>query len=68
MIMQLGDEVLVRKVAKGRFTLDSAHPERTNHLMVSTVTGIAPFVSYTCEPCSRTGKKASLRATTNYFC
>jgi ferredoxin--NADP+ reductase len=44
--MQPGDEVLVRKVAKGRFTFDPAHPELTNHLMVSTVTGIAPFVSY----------------------
>lgn len=44
--MQLGDEVLLRKVAKGRFTFDSAQPERKNHLMVSTVTGVAPFVSY----------------------
>jgi ferredoxin/flavodoxin---NADP+ reductase len=44
--LQLGDKVLVRKVAKGRFTLDCAHPERTNHFMVSTVTGVAPFVSY----------------------
>ena len=44
--LQLGDEVLVRKVAKGRFTLDFAQPNRTNHLLVSTVTGIAPFVSY----------------------
>ena len=44
--LQLGDEVLVRKVAKGRFTFDTAQPERTNHLMVSTVTGVAPFVSY----------------------
>ena len=44
--LQLGDEVLVRKVAKGRFTLDAAQPQRTNHLMVSTVTGVAPFVSY----------------------
>ena len=44
--MQLGDEVLLRKVAKGRFTFDSASPERTNHFMVSTVTGVAPFVSY----------------------
>jgi ferredoxin--NADP+ reductase len=41
-----GDEVLLRKVAKGHFTLDRTHPERTNHFMVSTVTGIAPFVSY----------------------
>jgi ferredoxin/flavodoxin---NADP+ reductase len=44
--LQLGDEVLVRKSAKGRFTLDRAQPGRTNHLMVSTVTGVAPFVSY----------------------
>ena len=44
--LQLGDEVLLRKVAKGRFTLDTQQPGRTNHLMVSTVTGIAPFVSY----------------------
>lgn len=44
--LQLGDEVLVRKVPKGRFTLDTEQPERTNHLMVSTVTGVAPFVSY----------------------
>lgn len=44
--MQLGDEVLLRKVAKGRFTLDTEQPQRTNHLLVSTVTGVAPFVSY----------------------
>src|SRR5437879_8938776 len=41
--LQLGDEVLMRKVPKGRFTLDTKRP---NHLLVSTVTGIAPFVSY----------------------
>jgi ferredoxin--NADP+ reductase len=44
--LQLGEEVLMRKAAKGRFTLETSHPERTNHLMLSTVTGIAPFVSY----------------------
>ena len=44
--LQPGDEVLLRKVAKGRFTLDVTQPERTRHLMLSTVTGIAPFVSY----------------------
>jgi len=44
--MQLGDELLLRKVAKGRFTFAGASPERTNHFMVSTVTGVAPFVSY----------------------
>ncbi len=40
-----GDELLMRKVPKGRFTLD-VKSGRTNHLLVSTVTGVAPFVSY----------------------
>ena len=44
--MQLGDEVLLRKTAKGLFTFDPNQPGRTNHFMVSTVTGVAPFVSY----------------------
>ena len=43
--LQLGDQLLMRKVAKGRFTLDTGSG-RTNHLLVCTVTGIAPFVSY----------------------
>jgi ferredoxin--NADP+ reductase len=40
-----GDALLCRKIAKGRFTLD-LRSGRTNHLLVSTVTGIAPYVSY----------------------
>lgn len=40
-----GDEVTMRKAAKGRFTLDTGLG-RTNHLLICTVTGIAPFVSY----------------------
>src|SRR6266478_858217 len=40
-----GDQLSMRKVAKGRFTLDT-QSGRTNHLLLSTVTGIAPFVSY----------------------
>jgi ferredoxin--NADP+ reductase len=44
--LQQGDEVLMRKVPKGRFTLDTSRAERKNHLMLSTVTGVAPFVSY----------------------
>lgn len=44
--LQLGDEVLMRKVPKGRFTLDTSQPGRKKHLMLSTVTGVAPFVSY----------------------
>ena len=35
----------MRKSAKGLFTLDQKSG-RTNHFMVSTVTGVAPFVSY----------------------
>ena len=43
--LQPGDTLLCRKLAKGRFTLD-LRSGRTNHLLISTVTGIAPFVSY----------------------
>ena len=43
--LQSGDELLMRKVPKGRFLLET-HTGRTNHLLVSTVTGVAPFVSY----------------------
>jgi ferredoxin/flavodoxin---NADP+ reductase len=43
--LQVGDEVLTRKIPKGRFTLDTTRG-RTNHLLVCTVTGVAPFVSY----------------------
>ena len=40
-----GDTLLMRKAAKGRFTLDTKSG-RKNHLLLCTVTGIAPFVSY----------------------
>jgi ferredoxin/flavodoxin---NADP+ reductase len=40
-----GDTLLCRKIAKGRFTLDLSSG-RNKHLLVSTVTGIAPYVSY----------------------
>ena len=43
--LKVGDQVLMRKSAKGLFTLDQKSG-RTNHFLVSTVTGIAPFVSY----------------------
>jgi ferredoxin/flavodoxin---NADP+ reductase len=43
--LQVGDTMLCRKISKGRFTLD-LKSGRTNHLLLSTVTGIAPFVSY----------------------
>ena len=43
--LQVGDAVLMRRKAKGVFNLDvkSGH---THHFLVSTVTGIAPFISY----------------------
>ncbi len=43
--LNIGDTLFCRKIAKGRFTLD-LRSGRTQHLLVSTVTGIAPFVSY----------------------
>jgi ferredoxin/flavodoxin---NADP+ reductase len=43
--LQTGSELLMRKAAKGRFTLDLTSA-RKNHLLVSTVTGLAPFTSY----------------------
>ena len=42
--LQPGDPLLMRKVPKGRFSLDTQNG-RTNHLLISTVTGVAPFVS-----------------------
>jgi ferredoxin/flavodoxin---NADP+ reductase len=43
--LQAGELVLMRKVAKGKFTLD-VESGRKHHLLVSTVTGVAPFVSF----------------------
>jgi ferredoxin/flavodoxin---NADP+ reductase len=40
-----GETLSCRKIPKGRFTLDTKSG-RANHLCISTVTGIAPFVSY----------------------
>jgi ferredoxin/flavodoxin---NADP+ reductase len=40
-----GAELLMRKIPKGKFTLQSQNG-RNNHLLVSTVTGVAPFVSF----------------------
>ena len=43
--LKTGEKLLMRKAPKGRFTLD-VQGSRTNHLLLSTVTGVAPFVSY----------------------
>src|SRR5579863_1252503 len=40
-----GDEITLRKFAKGNFTLDLSG-KRSNHFLIATVTGVAPFVSY----------------------
>jgi ferredoxin/flavodoxin---NADP+ reductase len=43
--MDQGAPLLLRRFAKGRFTLD-LRSGRKNHLLLATVTGIAPYVSY----------------------
>ena len=43
--LQVGSELLMRKAAKGRFTMHLTGAQ-TKHLLVSTVTGLAPFLSY----------------------
>lgn len=43
--LQPGDKLLMRKVAKGKFTLDT-ESGRKHHLLICTVTGVAPFVSF----------------------
>jgi ferredoxin/flavodoxin---NADP+ reductase len=43
--LQPGDSLSVRKAAKGLFTLDTRSGHK-NHFLISTVTGVAPFVSY----------------------
>jgi ferredoxin/flavodoxin---NADP+ reductase len=43
--LQVGDELLMRKIPKGRFTLENKGG-RNKHLLVSTVTGVAPYISY----------------------
>jgi ferredoxin--NADP+ reductase len=43
--LQVGDRVSLRKLAKGRFTLDLKSGHK-NHLLLGTVTGVAPYVSY----------------------
>ena len=40
-----GDEILTRKIPEGHFTLNTASG-RQNHLLISTGTGVAPFVSF----------------------
>jgi ferredoxin--NADP+ reductase len=43
--LSVGSKLFIRKVAKGRFTLD-LQSGRKRHLLLSTVTGVAPFVSF----------------------
>lgn len=42
---QVGDHISMRKVARGSFTLDLSSG-RSNHFLIATVTGVAPYVSY----------------------
>ena len=59
--LQLRDTMLCRKVAKGRFTLD-VRSGRTQHLLLATVTGIAPFVSYVRTRVQRLAKREQSHA------
>jgi ferredoxin--NADP+ reductase len=43
--LPVGAYISLRKAAKGRFTLDVKSGHK-NHLLLSTVTGIAPYISY----------------------
>jgi ferredoxin--NADP+ reductase len=43
--LETGTELLLRRFAKGRFTLD-LKSGRKNHLLLATVTGVAPYVSF----------------------
>ncbi len=43
--LQVGEEMSMRKIAKGRFTLDLKSGHHA-HLLLATVTGIAPYISY----------------------
>lgn len=43
--LRAGDQLLMRKIPKGKFSLEMGN-SRKNHLLISTVTGVAPFVSY----------------------
>jgi ferredoxin/flavodoxin---NADP+ reductase len=43
--LQKGHTLSVRRIAKGRFTLD-LRSGRKNHFLLATVTGVAPYVSY----------------------
>jgi ferredoxin--NADP+ reductase len=43
--MEKGTPLLLRRFAKGRFTLD-LRSGRKHHLLLATVTGVAPYVSY----------------------
>lgn len=43
--LDVGEHLSMRKIPKGRFTLDVKSGHK-NHLLLSTVTGVAPFVSY----------------------
>lgn len=60
-----GDSLWVRKMTRGHFVFDEREG-KTNHLMISTVTGIAPFVSMSRDRAHRLAAGESL-ATANFF-
>jgi ferredoxin/flavodoxin---NADP+ reductase len=65
--MEKGAPLLLRKFAKGRFTLD-LRSGRKNHLLLSTVTGVAPYVSYLRTVYADWKKGTPLPGEHRFFC
>src|SRR4030088_2938287 len=57
--LRVGDTLSLRRAAKGRFAFDTTSG-RTNHLLLWTVTGIAPL-SATCARLRRSGGRDGSR-------
>ena len=64
--MDNGAPLLLRRFAKGRFTLD-LRSGRKNHFLLATVTGIAPYTSY-IRTLYSDWKRAVLRCPANTGC
>ena len=58
--MEKGAPLLLRRFAKGRFTLD-LRSGRKNHLLLATVTGVAPYVSYAANGVCGLEKRRDVR-------
>ena len=64
--LKTGDELLIRKASKGRFVLDTASG-RKNHLLVCTVTGVAPYVSFSVRTLYKDWKEGKFQGEHKLF-